>query len=161
MISNRGLQIGNLLYNHRDWACPIIGIDKDRVTVIARQYGKETFLLEDMKEIKLSEKIMCLFKNEVKGFYSVKQRNCHFDHYWEWIQFEELDEEDEDEVEEIEYKIKLFQSVYNGYWVEIENHITGAKFYGQVEFLHQLQNAISQCEIPFNIVNNKSIIDMI
>ena len=158
MISNRGLQIGNLLYNHRDWACPIIGIDKDRVTVIARQYGKETFLLEDMKEIKLSEKIMCLFKNEVKGFYSVKQRNCHFDHYWEWIQFEEQDEEDpEDDVPELLHKIKLFQSIYKGYWVEIYNYITGARFYGQLEFLHQLQNACDQCEVPFEI--KQEIID--
>lgn len=58
MKTNKGLQVGNLLYNHRRWACPILEIGADRVTVIARHYGEETFLLEDMREIELSEELI-------------------------------------------------------------------------------------------------------
>jgi hypothetical protein len=154
MKTNKGLQIGNLLYNHRRWACPILEIGADRVTVIARHYGEETFLLEDMREIELSEDLIPKL-----GFEKENQENCHFDHYWELNKFEEQDEEDpEDDVPELLHKIKLFQSIYKGYWVEIYNYITGAKFLGQVEFLHQLQNACDQCEVPFNI-NKREITD--
>lgn len=156
MKTNKGLQIGNLLYNHRRWACPILDIGADRVTVIARHYGEETFLLEDMREIDLSEDLIPKL-----GFEKEIQENCHFDHFWMHTQFEEQDEEDEEEEEEEEpsllYKIKLFQSMYNGYWAEIYNHITGARFFGQVKFLHQLQNACDQCEVPFEI--KQEIID--
>lgn len=153
MKSNKGLQIGNLLYNHRGWACPISEIGADRVTVIARHYGEEAFLLEDMKEIDLSEDLIPKL-----GFEKEIQEKCHFDHFWIHTQFEEQDEEDEEEEEPSPlYEIKLFQSMYNGYWVEIYNYITGARFFGQLKFLHQLQNELDQCEIPFNI--NQEMID--
>lgn len=147
MKSIQGLQVGNLVYNHRRWACPITNIQEDRLTVIARHYGEETFLLEDMKEIDLSEDLIPKL-----GFEKENQEDCHFDHYWELNQFEEQDEEvPEDYVPELLYKIKLFQSIYKGYWVEIYNYITGARFFGPLEFLHQLQNAMNLCEVPFDI----------
>lgn len=152
MKTNKGLQIGNLLYNHRRWACPILEIGADRVTVIARHYGEETFLLEDMREIELSENVIDLL-----GFEHELQPHCHFDFYWIWRKFEEAEDPEEDEEPALEYTIKVFQSVYRGKWVEIENKITGARFYGQLEFLHQLQNACDQCEVPFEI--KQEIID--
>ena len=151
MKTNKGLQIGNLLYNHRRWACPILDIGADCVTVIARHYGEETFLLEDMREIDLSEDLIPKL-----GFEKEIQENCHFDHFWMHTQFEEQDEEEEDP--STLYKIKLFQSMYKGYWAEIYNHITGARFFGQLEFVHHLQNACDQCEVPFDI-NKREITD--
>jgi hypothetical protein len=46
---------GDLIYNHRHWACPVVEVFEDRVTVVAHHYGEETFKVEDLYPIELDD----------------------------------------------------------------------------------------------------------
>jgi hypothetical protein len=46
---------GDLIYNHRHWACPVVEVFEDRVTVVAHHYGEETFKVEDLYLIDLDD----------------------------------------------------------------------------------------------------------
>jgi hypothetical protein len=46
---------GDLIYNHRHWACPVVEVFEDRVTVVAHHYGEETFNVEDLYPIDLDD----------------------------------------------------------------------------------------------------------
>lgn len=52
------LMIGDLVYNHRKWICPIVEIRKDSAVVIARHYGEEEFKLNDLRPIPTSSEIL-------------------------------------------------------------------------------------------------------
>lgn len=52
------LMIGDLVYNHRNWICPIVEIHKDSAVVIARHYGEEEFKLNDLRPIPTSPEIL-------------------------------------------------------------------------------------------------------
>ncbi|MBP5724447.1 MAG: hypothetical protein J6X18_12855 [Bacteroidales bacterium] len=54
----KSLMRGDLVYNHRNWICPVFGMDAETVTIIAQHYGEETFLLEDIHPIPLTEEII-------------------------------------------------------------------------------------------------------
>ena len=50
--------IGDIIYNHRDWMCPVVGIDEDHVTVIARHYGVVVYKWEDVRPVPMTEDII-------------------------------------------------------------------------------------------------------
>ena len=52
------LMLGDLIYNHRKWVCPVIGLNKDSITVIAQHYGESTYRREDNSAIPLTEEII-------------------------------------------------------------------------------------------------------
>ena len=54
----KDLMIGDYIYNHRNWECPIVEIHKDSAVVIARHYGEEEFLLSDLRPIPLTTEIL-------------------------------------------------------------------------------------------------------
>ena len=58
MINREDLMVGDLVYNHRKWECPVVEILSDGATVIARHYGKETFRYEDLSPIPLTKEIL-------------------------------------------------------------------------------------------------------
>jgi hypothetical protein len=55
MINSNELMRGDLIYNHRHWACPVVEVFEDRVTVVAHHYGEETFKVEDLYPIELDD----------------------------------------------------------------------------------------------------------
>ena len=55
MINSNELMRGDLIYNHRHWACPVVEVFDDRATVIAHHYGEETFKVEDLYPIELDD----------------------------------------------------------------------------------------------------------
>ena len=55
MINSNELMRGDLIYNHRHWACPVVEVFEDRVTVVAHHYGEETFNVEDLYPIDLDD----------------------------------------------------------------------------------------------------------
>lgn len=55
MINSNELMRGDLIYNHRHWACPVVELFEDRVTVVAHHYGEETFKVEDLYPIDLDD----------------------------------------------------------------------------------------------------------
>lgn len=71
----KDLMIGDLVYNHRNWVCPIVEVHKDSAVVIARHYGEEEFKLDDLRPIPLTQEILekngFILKEEEKGMYGV------------------------------------------------------------------------------------------
>ena len=57
-MKERDLMIGDLVYNHRKWICPVIAISEDSVTVIAHHYGECTYRWEDIYPIDLTDDII-------------------------------------------------------------------------------------------------------
>lgn len=55
MINTNELMRGDLIYNHRHWACPVVEVFEDRVTVVAHHYGEETFKVEYLYPIDLDD----------------------------------------------------------------------------------------------------------
>ena len=55
MINTNELMLGDLICNHRHWACLVVEIFDDRVTVISHHYRKETFKGEDLYLIDLDD----------------------------------------------------------------------------------------------------------
>lgn len=54
----KDLMVGDYVYNHRNWECPIVEIHKNSAVVIARHYGEEEFLLSDLRPIPLTAEIL-------------------------------------------------------------------------------------------------------
>ncbi len=55
MINTNELMRSDLIYNHRHWACPVVEVFDDRVTVVAHHYGEETFKAENLYPIDLDD----------------------------------------------------------------------------------------------------------
>ena len=55
MIDTNELMRSDLIYNQRHWACPVVEVFDDRVTVIAHNYGEETFKVDDLYPIDLDD----------------------------------------------------------------------------------------------------------
>ena len=68
--------IGDLIYNHRKWICPVTAIDKDHVIVIAQHYGESSYRWEDVNPIPLTPEIL-----EKIGFASVHNIGYIIDDY--------------------------------------------------------------------------------
>lgn len=52
------LMLHDLVYNHRNWVCPVVGIDKKYITVIAKHYGETSYERENISPIPLTEEII-------------------------------------------------------------------------------------------------------
>ena len=69
------LMVGDYVYNHRNWECPIVEIYKNSAVVIAKHYGEEEFLLSDLRPIPLTPEILekngFKLKEEETGMYGV------------------------------------------------------------------------------------------
>lgn len=52
------IMMGDLVYNHRDWVCPVVGMDEETVTVIAQHYGEAPYLREEIRPVPLTEDII-------------------------------------------------------------------------------------------------------
>lgn len=82
-MTQKDLQIGDWVYNHRKWECPILSIRRDYdseqyyVMVIARHYGEEEFRVEDLSPIPLTPEIL-----EKNGF--VRDEKDEEMYYWNW-----------------------------------------------------------------------------
>lgn len=50
--------VGDLVYNHRHWICPVTAISRDYITVIARHYGESSYPREDVHLIELTDDIL-------------------------------------------------------------------------------------------------------
>ncbi len=50
--------IGDLVYNHRHWICPVTAISRDYITVIARHYGESSYQRKDVHLIELTDDIL-------------------------------------------------------------------------------------------------------
>lgn len=67
------LMLRDLVYNHRNWVCPVVGIDKKYITVIAQHYGESPYTRDLVNPIPLSEEIITqlgwkVVKEGDKGF---------------------------------------------------------------------------------------------
>ena len=52
------LMQGDLVYNHRNWVCPVVGIEDGFVKVIAGHYGETTYDIDSISPIPISLDIM-------------------------------------------------------------------------------------------------------
>lgn len=134
MIKPEDIQIGDFLYNHRDWKCPVLSIrkeydsDKYFIMVNARHYGEEEFRLEDLRPIPLTNEILLKngFKKDTEG------EEC-------WLN-----------------KIAMFtpnecdDNILKKSW---NCHINGLlnSFDGVIEYVHELQHALRLCKININL----------
>lgn len=53
---------------------------------------------------------------------------------------------------ETEVKIKAFNTIYKGLWVECVNPVNNATTYKQCEFVHEFQHVLRLCEIEKEII---------
>ena len=58
MIKPEDIMLGDLVYNHRQWICPVTAIAKDHVEVVAKYYGVQPYIWDDMYPIPLTEDII-------------------------------------------------------------------------------------------------------
>lgn len=126
----KDLMIGDYVYNHRNWECPIVEIHKNSAIVIARHYGEEEFLLSDLRPIPLTTEIL-----EKNGFdiSDPEVKQYHF-------------EEDGQR-----YHFSLRQ-MYNK-----DNKPDGYSFFAFsvltiIDYVHQLQHAFKLCGITREII---------
>lgn len=131
------LMIGDYVYNHRDWECPIVEIHKNSAVVIARHYGEEEFLLSNLRPIPLTAEI--LEKNGFK-FQSV----CICDNkdawIWEWPSDKEY---------ELPHCFMLMshhnKKKYPYFWIYAPNN-------PDIKYVHELQHALRLCKIKKEII---------
>ncbi len=126
------LMVGDLVYNHRNWACPIVEIHKDSAVVIARHYGEEKFELKDLRPIPLTPEIL-----EKNGFVG------------EGYQLLILDKDDWMEYYHHEHRLRR-------YWEGIdewENHskVRDIVFMCHCYYVHELQHALRMCGVEKEI----------
>lgn len=120
----KDLMVGDLVYNHRNWACPIVEIHKDSAVVIARHYGEEKFELKDLRPIPLTQEI--LEKNGwVKNLYSAESY-------------------DNEELECL--SLWVGEDGKNKWWWHV-----GVELVTPINYVHELQHALRLCEIEKEI----------
>lgn len=130
----KDLMVGDYVYNHRNWECPIVEIHKDSAVVIARHYGEEEFLLSDLRPIPLTPEIL-----EKNGFKFNKEETYGsiqdvYKHYTKFFDF----------------------PLGKGFYIEydtVENtaHITD-HWWIRIKYVHELQHALKLCGIEKEIV---------
>lgn len=131
------LMIGDLIYNHRNWACPIVEIHKDSAVVIARHYGEEEFKLEDLRPIPLTQEIL-----EKNGFVANK-------HVYPYPYYEYINDEN---------KLKIGfafpqgnRTSYKEPWVYIDSEYVYVEHLPCI-YVHQLQHTLRLCKIEKEII---------
>ena len=115
------LMIGDWVYNHRYWECPIVEIHKNSAIVIARHYGEEEFLLSELRPIPLTTDIL-----EKNGFV--------------------YDSEDK-LFEDIYPRISMLYAQYR----LVENGGINYGEMSEIKYVHQLQHALRLCGIDKEI----------
>ena len=115
------LMIGDWVYNHRYWECPIVEIHKNSAIVIARHYGEEEFLLSELRPIPLTTEIL-----EKNGFV--------------------YDSEDK-LFEDIYPRISMLYAQYR----LVENGGINYGEMSEIKYVHQLQHALRLCGIDKTI----------
>ena len=128
------LMYGDLVYNHRNWICPVVGFDKDKtITVIAQHYGEATYDRSLIHPIPLTEDIILTL-----GWKVVSNQG-----------------------DEITYKHPWYTNVLNitrvellGMWVIIGGNIA-------IRYLHDLQHILrhaTEDDIIYDYENNELFI---
>ena len=77
---------------------------------------------------------------EKLGFNKVLQQGCSNPYHWTLDVYEE-------ESEELLYSIKAYKTLFRGMYISIDNHADcePIKFSKQIEYFHELQNALRLC----------------
>ena len=131
------LMIGDLVYDHRKWACPIVEIHKYTAVVIAINYVEEEFRLEDLRPIPLTPEIL-----ENNGF--IANEHVYPYPYYEYI------------VEEDKLKIGFAfpqgnRTSYKEPWIYIDSERVFVEHLPCI-YVHELQHALRLCGIKKEIV---------
>ena len=79
---------------------------------------------------------------EKLGFNKVPQQGCLNPYHWTLDVYEE-------ESEELLYSIKAYKTLFRGMYISIDNHADcePIKFSKQIEYFHELQNALRLCSL--------------
>ena len=72
------LQLNDLVYNHRQWVCPVTGIEKNYVSVIEQHYCESNYESRDIAPIPLTVDIL----NRL-GYYEIHKGEKGFNHFLE------------------------------------------------------------------------------
>lgn len=142
------LMVGDYVYNHRNWECPIVEIHKNSALVIAKHYGEEEFLLSDLRPIPLTPEI--LEKNGFKlmaGFgYSIEYPTFGLAYHDGFREYYSID-------------ITLYNYPMSGVKILVRmerNSLCGDgvnKIHScDIEYIHQLQHALRLCGIEKEII---------
>lgn len=100
------------------------------------------YLPDDAIEpVPLTEEII-----EAMDFMKIPQPGCANPHHWAF------DKTDDEDGEAFDYRIKAFNTVWRGMWIEIRNCINNTTLNIQCEFVHQLQHALRLCGIDKEII---------
>lgn len=133
----KDLMVNDLVYNHRNWICPIVEIHKDSAVVIARHYGEEEFKLNDLRPIPITTEIL-----EKIGFVANK-------HVYPYPYYEYINEKD---------KLKVGfafpqgnKTSYKEPWVYIDSEYVFVEHLSCI-YVHQLQHAFRLCRIEKEII---------
>lgn len=130
------LMIGDYVYNHRNWECPIVEIDKNSVVVFARYFGEEVFLPSELRPIPLTPEIL-----EKNGFVANK-------HIYPYPYYEYINENG---------KLKVGfafpqgnRTSYKEPWIYIDSENVFVEHLPCI-YVHELQHALKLCGIEKNI----------
>ena len=52
------IMYGDLVYNHRNWICPVVGSDYGHIAVIAHHYGESVYTRDLVSPIPMSDEIL-------------------------------------------------------------------------------------------------------
>ena len=130
MINTNELMLGDLIYNHRHWACPIVEVFDDRVTVIAHHYGEETFKVDDLYPIDLDDEFF--------------KRNGFIDFVANQIQMVFVDKENDLSIHVIRNLDKA-SNAKKKYIVCVKKDYMNAKI--PMSYVHEFQHLLSQAEV--------------
>lgn len=136
------LMVGDYVYNHRNWECPIVEIHKNSALVIAKHYGEEEFLLSDLRPIPLTPEIL-----EKNGFEKSYSNILTADGYKKLPQYKYKNMA---QVQDIcRNLITISYSDLEGGVYDIQCGI-GSHIY-DLKYVHQLQHALRLCGIKKEI----------
>ena len=134
MIDPKQLRLGNYIYNHRMWICPVTNISENTVSVIAHHYGEEPFFVKDLYPIPINKEIL-----EKLGFkedeHPLEKHNCTAYTY--------------EKKGEFRIEIALYK---NDTRIELNlNEEHSLYMNAKCPYLHTLQNIITDAEIDLPI----------
>lgn len=132
----KDLMIGDYVYNHRNWECPIVEIHKNSAIVIARYYGEEEFLLSDLRPIPLTQEIL-----EKNG--------------WEKCNIDVVDDDEQYGCAYGSFYVTWWRKVkLLSFYFEDKNAGLHYEMISELptKYIHQLQHALKLCGIDKEIV---------
>lgn len=135
MIDVKEIRIGNFVYNHYMWFCPVTEIFKNSITIDCGHYGEETYDVSDVYPIPLTQNI--LKKLQFKPIYV--DESC----------FRYINTIGDDTNSIV---IDLTHPKASG----IYNTKEKIRYDGPIVYLHELQNLTEVCKLA-NIINLPSM----